>query len=87
MATTEGVVRAPFLVGDHRRLATLHHGNHGIGGAQIDANNLAHLFLRRCPGYAQPGSGRSNREILHIECIYVKLFDIENNHPLFSDLR
>ena len=39
----------PFLVGNDNGFSALHHGNHGIGGAQINADNLAHLFLRRFP--------------------------------------
>ena len=31
-----------FLVGDDRGLAGLHHGDHRIGGAQVDANDLSH---------------------------------------------
>src|SRR5262249_41944323 len=34
---------ATFLVGNNDGLATLHNCNDGVGGAQIDSDNLAHL--------------------------------------------
>ena len=40
--TTEGVVRAAFLVGDDDRLAAFHDGDDGVGGAQVDPDDLAH---------------------------------------------
>ena len=33
-----------FLIGDDDRLPTFHHRNDGIGGAQIDSDNLAHVL-------------------------------------------
>src|SRR4030095_1355424 len=35
---------ATFGIGDNRGLATFHDRDHGVGGSQIDSNNLAHLF-------------------------------------------
>ena len=32
----------PLGIGDHRGFATLHHGDAAIGGAEINANDLAH---------------------------------------------
>ncbi len=43
-ATTDGVVRLAFLIGDDRRLAGFHDGDARVGGAQIDANNFSHLL-------------------------------------------
>ena len=34
-----------FRVGDDHRLAAFHHGDDGVGGAQIDADDFAHCSL------------------------------------------
>ena len=34
-----------FRVCDDDRLAAFHHGDAGIGGAQIDTDNLAHFYI------------------------------------------
>jgi hypothetical protein len=34
-----------FGARDDDRLPTLHHGHHGVRGAQVNADDLAHLYL------------------------------------------
>ena len=41
-ATTDGVVRAAFRVFDDLRLPALHDGDAAVGGAEVDADDLAH---------------------------------------------
>ncbi len=49
-ATTDGVSPAAFRVGDDDRLAAFHDGDDGVGGAQVDADDFAHvLSLASCP--------------------------------------
>ena len=43
-ATTDGVVRCAFRVGDDNRLAAFHNGNTGIGSTKVDTDNLRHNF-------------------------------------------
>ncbi len=41
-ATTDGVSPPTFRIGDDDRLATLHDRDDGVGGAQVDSDDLAH---------------------------------------------
>ncbi|ACO33777.1 NAD-specific glutamate dehydrogenase domain protein [Acidobacterium capsulatum ATCC 51196] len=36
---------AALFVGDHLRFAAFHHGHHGIGGSEVNSNNLCHCSL------------------------------------------
>ena len=46
-ATTDGVVRATFLVHDDGGLPAFHDRDHRVGRAEVDSNDFAHLsFLR-----------------------------------------
>ena len=40
--TTDGVVRAPFGVGDDDGLAAFHNGDAAVGSTKVDTNDLAH---------------------------------------------
>ncbi len=42
-ATTDGVVRDPLRVRDDRGLAALEGGDHGVGGAEVDADCSCHV--------------------------------------------
>ncbi len=41
-ATTDGVVRLTFRVGDDTALAALHDGDAAIGSAKVDTDNFTH---------------------------------------------
>src|SRR4029077_766365 len=65
-----------LLVGDINRLTTLHHGNHRMGGSQVNTNNFAHNCLASSKTRPiRTGMSASDARILHIECTIVKYFD------------
>ena len=60
-ATIEGVVRMPFGVLDDLRRLALHHGDAGVGGAEIDADDLGHGTSSLCLA-GRPGPFGARRE-------------------------
>ena len=44
-ATTDGVVRAPSSLAMTIGVLALHDGDHGVGGAEVDADDLAHVSV------------------------------------------
>jgi hypothetical protein len=56
-ATIEGVVRAPFGILDHLRLAAFHDGDAGVRGAEVDADDLAHVGVLRSANLSASSDG------------------------------
>ena len=83
-ATTLGVRRLPFLVGDDLDLAAFHDGDDGVGRAQVDADDFffCHVlcsFLR--PSVSEVAPGRSGSSAVKFACrLIASCYSIE-----FSD--
>jgi len=66
-ATTEGVVRGAFGVGDDDRFAGLQDRNDRVGGAEVDADSLGHGDFLLVPGNRERASGFGGGA-LELEC-------------------
>ena len=62
-ATTEGVVRDAFGVGDDGGRSALHHGDDGIGRAEVDADHFSHVYF----SLSEPRTNLSRR--LRSSCV------------------